>query len=858
MGHTQKQQFLRTATILVVLAVMASAIPAAPLVRAQDSDDTGSRALIARTLTALAETDTYRSYAAIVEGTWEQSWTGRLGNFSEGQHQTVSVAKQVTAATRPELTIQELITVSENLLYNDQPVMAYVMEGDLRVVADQTYANARYVESSAGELPRLPPDWIELVHASQFDLYPGLEIVIDREVYPANAATTPTLTRLLGINLVGTTVDMVKPLVSDIRSTTTTLDDGRPVEAVTAVLTPQAILALNLFGSQSDPIFELIVAAIDNDPLALTVYLDDDRVVGLDLDLKVSLTDLSLESLPDAPAGYVLSIEMLSTQSVRFTSINEPVAVIAAPEIPLPTGYARPAAPGGELRWWNDRVFYEVFVRSFYDSDGDGKGDLPGLIEQLDYLNDGDPTTTDDLGITGIWLMPVMQSPSYHGYDVVDYWTIEDDYGTNADFKAFIEAAHERGIAVIIDLVLNHTSNEHPWFIAAEQGDPFYEDFYIWADEPGNFLSPWGSPVWHASGDRYYYGLFWSGMPDLNYYNPAVTVEMYDITWHWLEDMGADGFRLDAIRHLFEDGAVLENVPETLTWLEGFDTFVHSVKPDTLTVGEIWDTSAEVAPYVPDKVDVAFEFDLAQAILTAAQTGVNLPLIYTISAVRDLYPTGQYATFLTNHDQNRVLSQLENDESAAKVAASILLTGPGVPFVYYGEEIGMVGEKPDERIRTPMQWDSSTGTAGFSTVLPWQRVAENYRKNNVAAMTDDPGSLLNHYRALIQLRARHPALQTGTVQLVETGTPEVYSLLRYGEGETVLVLINLSDTSITDYALTVREGLLEAPVTVELLLAPDDAEIEAPTITETGGFDGYQPLTELPPQSTTIIQLTGS
>lgn len=209
-----------------------------------------------------------------------------------------------------------------------------------------------------------------------------------------------------------------------------------------------------------------------------------------------------------------------------------------------------------DLPWWNNRVFYEVFVRSFYDSDGDGIGDLQGVIQKLDYLQ--------ELGVTGLWLMPVAQSPSYHGYDVMDYYAIEQDYGTNEDFLALMEAAHERDMVVIVDLVMNHTSNQHPWFIASAEGDPDYADFYIWEEQPGRYTSPWGSNVWHPRDGRYYYGLFWEGMPDLNYENPAVTAEMQKVIDFWLEEMGVDGFRLDAIRHLIEDGSVQENTPETL------------------------------------------------------------------------------------------------------------------------------------------------------------------------------------------------------------------------------------------------------------------------------------------------------
>ncbi|MBZ0290798.1 MAG: alpha-amylase, partial [Anaerolineae bacterium] len=196
------------------------------------------------------------------------------------------------------------------------------------------------------------------------------------------------------------------------------------------------------------------------------------------------------------------------------------------------------------LPWWNDRVFYEVFVRAYADSDSDGNGDLQGLINKLDYLNDGDPATTTDLGVTGLWLMPIMQSPSYHGYDITDYEQIEADYGTNDDFKLLVEEAHVRGIAVIIDMVLNHTARDHAWFQDALTPGSEHDSWYIWSDTLPRYSGPWGQTVWNIGRDRFYYAIFQGGMPDLNYLNPDVTQAMYGVADFWLNDMGVDGFRL--------------------------------------------------------------------------------------------------------------------------------------------------------------------------------------------------------------------------------------------------------------------------------------------------------------------------
>ena len=232
-----------------------------------------------------------------------------------------------------------------------------------------------------------------------------------------------------------------------------------------------------------------------------------------------------------------------------------PEATAPATALPASTATAVPASPSSlpgsnGLPWWNDRVFYEVFVRSFQDSDGDGIGDLNGLIERLDYL--------EELGVSGLWLMPITTSPSYHGYDVVDYYQVDPDYGTNEDFLRLVEEAHARNMPVIVDLVLNHTSNEHSWFTASNDPAAPERDWYVWSDEDPGYRGPANQKVWHAGDDGYYYGVFWHGMPDLNLENPEPTAEMHEVARYWLEEMGADGFRLDAIKHLIEDGRLQE------------------------------------------------------------------------------------------------------------------------------------------------------------------------------------------------------------------------------------------------------------------------------------------------------------
>jgi alpha-amylase len=524
--------------------------------------------------------------------------------------------------------------------------------------------------------------------------------------------------------------------------------------------------------------------------------------------------------------------------------------ILTAIVLVLVTGVGAQTTP---LPWWNDRVFYEIFVRSFYDSDGDGIGDLQGVIEKLDYLNDGDPDTTTDLGITGIWLMPIMDSASYHGYDVTDYLRVHPDYGTNDDFLRLIDAAHQRGIAVIIDLVINHTSSQHPWFLASAAGDPAYADWYVWADENPGYVGPDGQRVWHPRDDRFYYGLFWGEMPDLNLTNPDVTAELYEIARFWLEEMRVDGFRLDAAKHLIEDGSEQEHTPATLAWLRDFRTHVKSINPNALLVGEVWSTSRIAARYVPDAVDLVFDFDLAATIVGSAGGRNPSGIRAGIETAQTLYPFGQYATFLTNHDQNRVMSEVRRQD-AAQIAAAALLTAPGVPFIYYGEEIGMQGRKPDERIRTPMQWDS-TPNGGFTSGIPWQPLQTDADAVNVAAQTDDPASLLTFYRNLIHLRSRHPALQYGSFHTVTASSSRLLAFLRQTDEERLLVLFNFNADPVSGYTLTYNGSGLEAVTEAAVIFGDTDQAPTAPTPNAQGGFSGYMPLPVLRERSVTILAL---
>ena len=524
----------------------------------------------------------------------------------------------------------------------------------------------------------------------------------------------------------------------------------------------------------------------------------------------------------------------------------------AVPASPTPAATNTPASvstpAGSTAPWWNNTVFYEIFVRSFYDADGDGKGDFKGLTAKLDYLK--------DLGISGIWLMPINPSPSYHGYDVTDYYGVNPDYGTMDDFKNFLAEAHKRGIKVIIDFVLNHTSDQHPWFQASRDPTSKYRNWFIWSDTDPGYLGPWSEVVWHEnSGGGYYYGIFTAQMPDLNYKNPDVTNEMEKVAQFWLKDIGLDGFRLDAAQHLIEDAKTQANTQATHDWFKQFRTFYKSVNPQTMTVGEVAAASFSIAEYVNkgDQLDLAFDFDQAQNWVSGVTLGDANKLMDTTNFEHSIFPKEQVATFLTNHDQNRVMSLLGDDVNKAKAAATILLTAPGVPFIYYGEEIGMDGQKPDEQIRTPMQWTADK-SGGFTTGTPWEFPQADFKTKNVAAESKDPASLLSHYKQLIQIRSQHAALQVGDLVKVDTGSSSVYAIIRSNGSDIILTLINLSDKPVSDYKISVSASALKGNYQVGALLGGGTfAPVAA---SDSGGIDGYQPLATLPPNANLVLQLT--
>jgi glycosidase len=468
--------------------------------------------------------------------------------------------------------------------------------------------------------------------------------------------------------------------------------------------------------------------------------------------------------------------------------------------------------PQWNLDWADGAAFYEIFVRSFADSDGDGMGDLKGLTARLDYLNDGDPASTADLGVKGIWLMPIFASPSYHGYDVTDYEHVNPAYGSDADFDRFLAEAHKRGIRVIVDLVMNHTSSQHPWFQEAEDPRSSRRDWYVWSDRDEGWGQPWnpGGTTWHPAAGAYYYGLFWSGMPDLNFRTRAVREEMKRIAEHWLK-RGVDGFRLDATRHLIETGpgSGQSDTEETHAFLRELSAHVRRVKPDALLVGENWTDTITIAKYFGaadsvahgDELPCNFNFPLASAIVEGIRSGDARAAAGVLRDATRLYPGGALdAPFLTNHDMARVATQLGKKRERLRSAAVVLLTLPGTPFLYYGEEIGLEnGSGDDDRYkRTPMPWDALRG-GGFTAGAPWFEFAPGKELVNVAAQAKSPGSLLSRYRGLIRVRHASPSLRAGAIEVLtpDGGPTPVLAFTRTAPTERILVAHNLGDRYVT-------------------------------------------------------------
>jgi glycosidase len=463
--------------------------------------------------------------------------------------------------------------------------------------------------------------------------------------------------------------------------------------------------------------------------------------------------------------------------------------------------------------WWKDAVIYQVHPRSYYDSDGDGKGDLRGLAMKLDYIT--------NIGFDAVWTCPIFASPlSDDGYDVSDYYTIHSDYGNLDDFRNYALQASNRGVRVILDMVINHTASNCGWFLRSQTNDPVYANWYVWTNASlrdlalSGWQKPWGggivSDVWRFSpirGENYYGAfIFIGGAPDLNYCEKAVRTEVKKIGCYWLSN-GASGYRLDAIRYLVEEGpgALQADTASTLAFLTDYVATLKSVNSDAFTVGEVWASTSVITRYAAGGkgLDSCFDFDLGGNLKNALarQSGSSLA-----GFLRKLRATGKisyFAPFLDNHDMSRYMNWPEVDSSfpVAKLLASILLTLPGTPCVYYGDEIGMrnapgiPGADDRYQYRSPMLWDRSAA-AGFTTGKPWNAVGANGDPWNVASQENDPDSLLSAYRELIALRHRENGLRRGGLTLVNPSSSSALAYVRPGSTNAVLVVANFSQTNI--------------------------------------------------------------
>ncbi|MEA3335348.1 MAG: maltose alpha-D-glucosyltransferase [Chloroflexota bacterium] len=491
--------------------------------------------------------------------------------------------------------------------------------------------------------------------------------------------------------------------------------------------------------------------------------------------------------------------------------------------------------------WYKDAIFYELHPRAFFDSDGDGKGDLVGLASRMDYLQ--------ELGVDCIWLLPVFSSPlNDDGYDIADYYDIHPDYGSLDDWIALVQEAHNRGIRVIADLVLNHTSDQHPWFMESRSstGNP-KRDWYVWSDtdqmypdariifldvEPSNW-------TFDETTGQYYWHRFYASQPDLNFDNPAVREEMLNVLRFWM-DTGIDGFRADAVPYLIErEGTNCENLPETHAILKDLRGVMDAEYPGRILLCEANQWPDDVRPYFGDgdEFHMSFHFPVMPRLYMALRRADRTAIVDIMCRTPAIPDTCQWCTFLRNHDEltlemvteqerhymwheyapeprmrqnlgirRRLAPLMDNDRRKIELMNSMLFTLPGSPIIYYGDEIGM-GDNIwlDDRngVRTPMQWDDSPN-AGFSSA-PADQLYEpviddasfGYQRVNVAAQRVDPDSLFHAIRRFIAVRKQHKVFGRGDLVFLEPADLAVLAYLRAFEGEVVLAVHNLTDSHRT-------------------------------------------------------------
>lgn len=491
--------------------------------------------------------------------------------------------------------------------------------------------------------------------------------------------------------------------------------------------------------------------------------------------------------------------------------------------------------------WYKNAVFYQMNVRAFFDSNQDGHGNLGGVIQKLDYL--------ENLGVTCLWIMPFYPSPLRDdGYDISDFYNIQEQYGNLDEFRTLIDAAHQRGIRIIMDMVMNHTSDQHDWFQKArsDKNSP-YRDFYVWSDTKDKYQeariifldteeSNWS---WDDQAGQFYWHRFYATQPDLNYDNPRVRETMLDVMRFWLK-IGIDGFRADAVPYLFErEGTNCENLPETHAYLKEIRSLLDQEYPDCILLAEANQWPQEVCEYFGngDEFHMGFHFPVMPRIFMALKKADRTSIQWILDQTPAIPENCQWCTFLRNHDEltlemvteeerqwmwqeyapdprmrlnlgirRRLAPLLDNDQRKIRLANALLFSLPGAPIIYYGDEIGM-GDNiwlfDRNGVRTPMQWDAGVN-AGFSLTSPDKLYAPIIQhapygpdQVNVADQIKDPDSLLNFIRLLVRIRKQHNTFGFGNLQWCESSNLTILAFKRSYQNETIVVLNNLSDTDQT-------------------------------------------------------------
>jgi maltose alpha-D-glucosyltransferase/alpha-amylase len=507
---------------------------------------------------------------------------------------------------------------------------------------------------------------------------------------------------------------------------------------------------------------------------------------------------------------------------------------------PLPVDDPRRHGLSDDPEWYRSAVFYEVMIRSFSDSSGVGSGDLRGLIDRLDYLQ--------WLGVDCLWLPPFYPSPLRDGgYDVADYTSIAPQYGSVADFNELVLAAHERGMRIVVDLVMNHTSDAHPWF-QASRSDPDgpYGDFYVWSDDASRYAdariifvdtetSNW---TFDSVRRQFYWHRFFSHQPDLNFDNPRVVDTMFDVVRFWMQ-LGVDGFRLDAVPYLYEaEGTNCENLPETHAFLRRLRAMIDAEYPGRIMLAEANQWPEDVVHYFGTEAEpechMCFHFPVMPRIFYAVRDQRATPIIDILADTPAIPRGAQWSTFLRNHDEltlemvsteerasmygwyapdsrmranvgirRRLAPLLDNSRKELELVHALLLSLPGSPCLYYGDEIGMgdnIWLADRDAVRTPMQWTPDRN-AGFSTSDPGklylpvvQSLVHHYGHTNVEAQLAQPTSLLHWVHGMLTVRRRHPALGRGSFEVLSSTNDSILAFHRYTPDETILVVANLAST----------------------------------------------------------------